>query len=399
MDRLNQSTYFPGLNGLRFIAAMLVIISHVEEMKQYFHYDNIRDHPAIYNMGSTAVTFFFVLSGFLITYLLLVEKQQKGYIALKDFYLKRVVRIWPLYYIVTLLGLFILPHVHSLDIPTELSAQGDNFTLKASLLLFILPNVVFANGISMPYMVQTWSIGVEEQFYIIWPLVILYSRKYVKGILATIFIYIGIVFLIHIGMRFTDSSFLQVLLRFVKLTRIDCMAIGGLGAYVLFEQKQRILRLIYHPVTEAFAWMGSLLVFAQLIRFPAFTQEIYSVLFLLIILNAASNSRTLSVHLLENKVFNYLGKISYGLYMYHFMIIGLSLAILRPLANAGHLGWSGNISLYGLTFLLTIGVSALSFATIEQKVMSLRVRISRMIPSRKQLTTFLSISIHDNKSF
>ena len=95
-----STIYFEGLNGLRFFAALAVIITHVELIKGVFKFKHYWNNPIIFNLGGLGVYFFFVLSGFLITYLLLSEKQKFNKIEIKQFYLRRIFRIWPLYYFI-----------------------------------------------------------------------------------------------------------------------------------------------------------------------------------------------------------------------------------------------------------------------------------------------------------
>lgn len=85
--------FFPNLNGLRFVAALLVVIDHVEGYREAVGVFNHWQVPAIPLLGQLGVTLFFVLSGFLITYLLLAEKQRFGRIKLRDFYVRRLLRI------------------------------------------------------------------------------------------------------------------------------------------------------------------------------------------------------------------------------------------------------------------------------------------------------------------
>ena len=88
--------YFKNLNGLRFIAAFLVIIHHIEQFKNLWNIPNFYYKSSIKSLGDVGVTVFFVLSGFLITYILLKEKQKTGTINIISFYIKRILRIWPL---------------------------------------------------------------------------------------------------------------------------------------------------------------------------------------------------------------------------------------------------------------------------------------------------------------
>lgn len=109
----SSKIYFKGLDGLRGIAAIAVVLGHIELIKQFFQLKNVYDRggPFFLYLGSLAVTFFFVLSGFLITFLLLKEKESKGTIAIRNFYLRRALRIWPVYYVLFVLGFLIVPRL------------------------------------------------------------------------------------------------------------------------------------------------------------------------------------------------------------------------------------------------------------------------------------------------
>ena len=89
-----KAVYLPGLNGLRAIAAISVVIAHT-----MMHMVTLKlTLPVSFPMAQYAVTLFFVISGFLITYLLLIEKEE-SFINVKNFYIRRILRIWPLYYL------------------------------------------------------------------------------------------------------------------------------------------------------------------------------------------------------------------------------------------------------------------------------------------------------------
>ena len=128
-------------------------------------------------LGSLPVTFFFVLSGFLITSLLLVEKAETGTIRIKRFLTKRARRIWPLYYLVLAAGYGISIFVLG-DTSANVLANG----LIVNALL--LPNVAFAFGLIPDMLIQIWSIGTEEQFYLVWPFLL---RRMQEKNLAMVF--------------------------------------------------------------------------------------------------------------------------------------------------------------------------------------------------------------------
>ena len=96
MENNTEKIYFPGLNGLRFVAASAVIVTHIELLKQQVGLPSLWDekkHPFFFNAGGLGVYFFFVLSGFLITYLLMSEKKKDGKISIWNFYMRRIFRI------------------------------------------------------------------------------------------------------------------------------------------------------------------------------------------------------------------------------------------------------------------------------------------------------------------
>jgi peptidoglycan/LPS O-acetylase OafA/YrhL len=183
--------YFKGLDGLRGIAAILVVLGHIELLKKTFNFNNVYDGggPFFLYLGSLAVTFFFVLSGFLITFLLLKEKEQKGSISIRNFYLRRLLRIWPVYYVLFILGFLIFPRLYIAGIimpkPIEWSSYWNSFFFN----LVLLPN--FAK-VSNPIAFQSWSIGVEEQFYIFWPILVLKIKSLKKLFIAMVSIVVGI---------------------------------------------------------------------------------------------------------------------------------------------------------------------------------------------------------------
>jgi len=359
-----EKIFFPGINGLRFFAALAVIITHIELLKGSFGYKSYWKNPVIFNLGGLGVYFFFVLSGFLITFLLLTEKQKFNTIKIKEFYIRRILRIWPLYYLVLILGFFILPHFKEIQIPY----LQDNFVAhyEADLILYILilPNVAFALFTAVPHIGQLWSIGVEEQFYLFWPWLILKTKNYIKTL---IYLIIGLfllkVFVLILGKFYGSTDWYIALKLLVAMSKFECMALGGIGACLLFYKKDTILTIIYNKYT-----LNLSLLFIPLLIFftPDSIQDgihiIYSGIFLIIILNVTKNTHVFLN--LENKYFNFLGKISYGLYMYHFLLIPVILYLYSPLRSNMDEVWL-NVIIYLTVISLTVIVSALSFYFFE----------------------------------
>ena len=160
-----KKVYFPNLDGLRFYAFLAVFFAH----SFWTEFDYMRLNPAFHFLkevaykGVLGVNFFFVLSGFLITYLLLEEKAVTGKVNIPAFYMRRILRIWPLYYFVVFVGFVVVPFVQSrLGQPTP--ERGNILYYLAFLGNFDVKPTSAVLGI-------LWSIAVEEQFYLVWPVV------------------------------------------------------------------------------------------------------------------------------------------------------------------------------------------------------------------------------------
>lgn len=152
---------------LRFLAASAIIIHHIELLKGDLGLSTLWSNRILIIIGPICVTFFFVLSGFLITYFLLKEKDETKSISLKNFYLKRAIRILPLYYVIVIVGLFILPHIPFFEQPIFSERLANNFMAKAILFLGSLPQIPFIiySSEPVPYLVPLWAVGVETIFY------------------------------------------------------------------------------------------------------------------------------------------------------------------------------------------------------------------------------------------
>ncbi len=367
-----QHIYFSGLNGLRFFAAIAVVITHIELIKYQSGFSDIwKNNKLIFELGSLGVIFFFVLSGFLITYLLMQEKKVTQTVAVKKFYLRRILRIWPLYYLIVLLGFLVLPNVHFLDNPYLNKFLDNNFTPNFVLYLLFLPNLAFSIFAAVPHIGQTWSIGVEEQFYILWPLIVKHSKNVLKALLIVIGVLITLkVIVLVLCKQMPDSAALKVIKPFLAMTKMESMAIGGIGAYYLFTGNEKIKWLLNNVLMIA-SFIGIIvLVFFT----PDIIQDaiylVYSVLFLVIILNVSSNPK--SIIKLENKTFKILGNISYGIYMYHLIVIAFVFAGLKYFGMEINDSLVSQVMVYGLTITGTIVLSLISYTYFEKWFLNLK---------------------------
>lgn len=354
------SPYFPGLHGLRFIAAMLVLVSHVELMKSYHGFASHHDHPVVYELGRIAVTFFFVLSGFLITYLLLVEREATGRIAIGKFYTRRVLRIWPLYFLVIGLAFFVLPRVSLFDIPQSSASFAANFGITFPLYLFFLPQLALSLVPPVPYAEPLWSIGVEEQFYLVWPLLLAQTRRFVAvalGIGAFCILAKQIPVLYAARLQgLAGLAFWNDFIDYFYFTRMECMVVGALAAVAVFRRRTRLLRFAYHPLVQAAAYAGSAYLILTTRNKPLLHYTIHSVLFAVIIVNIATNER--SLFRLENRGLVFLGNTSYAIYMLHEIVINAVLRVQVRLTATGYTDVLSNVILYAVSVSLTMAVAA-----------------------------------------
>ena len=189
---VKNKLYFKNLNAFRFIAATLVILSHIELFKRRVGLQNVWDTPFFFEAGSAGVDFFFVLSGFLITTLLLKEQKETSTINIGKFYLRRIFRIWPLYYLVLMLCYFVLPYISAFYITGYSEGIYENFWSKFTYSAFFMPNAALAFFRDIPYAGPLWSIGVEEQFYLFWPILVAFFPKKIRMVVVFILICIAI---------------------------------------------------------------------------------------------------------------------------------------------------------------------------------------------------------------
>ena len=370
MDK--QKIYFPNLNGLRFIAAFLVIIHHIEQLKWISKLDTfLGDIPFVGVIGKLGVVLFFVLSGFLITYLLLAEEKTFDDISIKKFYMRRILRIWPLYFLIIILAIFIIPYIKLFTLNGfDINVVHSNLATKLILYVLFLPNIVLSMIGVIPYASHTWSIGTEEQFYVVWPVFMKYLKK---NRIALMIIIIISYLLIRFFLANPISDFMpykKIIREFWSTFNIDCMAIGGIFGILLFRN-DRFLPLLKNNLIFYFSLAFVSILMIKGVYIPYIQAEFFSVFFGIIILNFAANEN-IKISL-ENKYFNYLGNISYGLYMYH--PIGIMMAINLAVT----IGYPSNWLIYPASLILTILIAGLSYKYFEAYFLKFKHKFSKVL--------------------
>lgn len=299
--------YYRNLDGLRAIAAVAVYVQH------FFDWNNsgsalvasIRPYSSL---GQHGVSLFFVLSGFVITRILIKEKEQPSYFS--HFYIKRALRILPLYYLFLIVyNFFILPVFYNshpswlAQLPYYIYYQ--NFTA-----------VFQFEAIGPPHY---WSLAVEEHFYLIWPLIIYFvPSSYLTWCFIAIF---GLTFGVRLHMLNLTLDISQF-----TFARMDQILFGAVIAYVEsrtkdLQSRASIAKLILVCSTVVFIAF-TLLVKKNSYWFDAFKYPFLGLLFFsLIFLLVCIKEGSFINNILINKPIQYLGQISYGIYIWHIFAI------------------------------------------------------------------------------
>jgi len=319
-----MKVYFKNLDGIRFIAAFLVLLHHAF----YFKHDYSPGIPFINDLfvdaGRIGVNLFFILSGFLISYLLFVEKDSTGDISYKNFYIRRILRIWPLYLGYGILVTFIGPLVgHWLGGKEMLGL--DTMLINLIFLVFFAINfqLAFMNSSDGVFQIS-WSVCIEEQFYLIWPLIVNKFRKSLVSVFIALFlIRTAIRILIVLLPHFTPLTYERLLeMNYVLIfDKLDLFGGGMLFALLYYKRDQyaSLMKKILRPAVQ-YLMLGLAVLYALgVIRLPKeihyyLDHVICIVLFGYTMIAAVAEQ---SVLRLETPLLRTLGKISYGIYLFH----------------------------------------------------------------------------------
>jgi len=380
IEKKSSSVYFPSLNGVRFVAALGVIMHHLEQHKYIFGLKNVYRTSFVGGVfGKLGIIMFFVLSGFLITYLLLKEKEKTGTISVKHFYIRRMLRIWPLYYLIVLTGLFILPHIPFLSVPGRSEFVHDHFGIKVFFMIFFMPNIIdtIYRHTPIPYTDQTWSVGVEEQFYFIWPWLVKYSKNLMRTLTYIICFYFIVKFTLEfLNYKYPENALFDNENYFWTFFCIDDIALGGIMACVLYYRKEKVLKFLFNKYVQWITYISLAIITVKGIAVPHVTYEVYAVFFAIMIINLAANPKT--VISFENKILSYLGKITYGLYLYHYIAIVIAIKLGMRYVDPNNLFLS-NVVYYVITFGLCILMAVVSYEFFEKRFLRAKVKYSTIV--------------------
>ncbi len=357
-----KSAYMPQLDSLRAIAVFLVLTEHWIVEGHWFK---------VLPYGVIGVTIFFVLSGFLITGILLKsrivdeEKNESRFYSIKQFYIRRFLRIFPIYY----LTVFILYIINARFIRERILWY---LSYTINIYYFETRNWIGTTG-------HFWTLCVEEQFYVIWPLIILFiPRKY---LLKTIFavVLLGPFFRAGMSAFFDPTEFGANFINKLAPSCMDALGLGALLAYLRINQNEMfslknlwpkiflianiviliILLFFYKPILKVFPSN-----FVQLILRQFFIVFTISVISFFIVSKVSIGFTGFLKIIFENRLLIYLGKISYGLYLYHNFIPDMYTYFMPPIQS-----FYLRFSVY--TSILII-IASISWFVIEKPINNLK---------------------------
>lgn len=315
--------YYPALDGLRGLAILLVVVYHNFGFIDIFFF------------GWLGVDLFFVLSGFLITDILLKTVGQKRY--LRNFYMRRVLRILPLYYLCLISFLFVVPLLNSqFDVGYYSDHQFWLWTFLQNW-LYIFNDPGQTNTLN-----HLWSLAVEEQFYLLWPLAILWIKRPLYLLL-----FIAVLLAAVIGLRLWIWTYHIADLAYFNLytfTRIDGICIGCMVALLqrvnpgLLKRGTTHIVLLFAGLNFAFFFLNRQYGFSfPYLALAGYTT--FAMLFGLLVNEAVTKESKLINLLFANPLLRFFGRISYGFYIFHWPVYLLLspwlLTWVSSFANAG----------------------------------------------------------------
>jgi peptidoglycan/LPS O-acetylase OafA/YrhL len=372
-----QSTrfYLPRLDVMRFFSFLAVFVFHIAFMDGWIDFAAKGILPtlrtALFNSGRFGVDLFFTLSAYLITELLLREKDQSdsNSIDIKSFYIRRILRIWPLYFtallatcavtaIATRLGIFhFLPRIQ--------------FGCALSAALFVLNFALALNPLDVGGLItHLWSISVEEQFYLVWPLIM--RRLSRRSLLPTGLLILALTNVLRITAIMHGAR--GPAIWFNTFYRLDPIAIGILVSACLNGRTDwPILSRLSSPLLVAgvLFWIAAGLcplhnteagALATALAFPA--AALGSGAFLLATIGAADSTSKVW----KSDRFTRLGQISYGLYVFHYPIIGVLGIELKHIFS----GWTLHLAVPLVGLGLTVICARVSFDKLERPFLRLK---------------------------
>jgi peptidoglycan/LPS O-acetylase OafA/YrhL len=364
-----QRGYLPALDGLRAVAILGVLAFHL-------------DVPGA-ALGWAGVELFFVLSGFLITRILLASRESPSYF--RDFYIRRALRIFPIYYLFVMFAARAAPAWHIAPGPAlpYYLTYTQNFVQVATR---------FRAG--LPLTEHTWTLAIEEQFYLAWPLVIFFAAgKRLWAVLGALFAG-GLAFRLWAALS-SSNPYLTIGLVFGQ---VDALAAGAMIAVFLSSSPSEasVLRLSKAALAVGalgvlgLVWRSGYGAFSRTVVWAPLPLNAALVTFLSLFFGGlvllAATGHPLAVALLDRAPLKAIGRVSYGVYLYHPVVLR---AVWFALSGVRWYGipitrYPIGLLLYGvLGICASLGAAWLSWSLLEKRCLALKDRFTK---SRRDFT-------------
>lgn len=368
---MKKTKYFENLDGIRFICFLSVFFYHgfqtdSDLVRNSVAYDFIKND--VFGNGNLGVNFFFVLSGFLITYILIQEKKNVEQINIKNFFIRRCLRIWPLFYFCVLFGFLIFPFIKTFF------GQLPNETANPLLYILFLNNFdTIINGTPDASILGVlWSVAIEEQFYLVWPFIMYYFPVKKYWIPFFIILAMSVIF------RWFYNN--EIYNEIHTLSCIGDMTVGAFGAWLISEYggvKTTFQNLSKTKIFLLYLFAGVIFffrteLFHEIFAIKIFERIIIGIVFLSIIFE--QNYSEKSFFKFSNfQIISRLGKISYGLYCLHFVGILVAITLTRKITFIPEF-WKVILLDTSLALLITIVLSSISYKFIESPLLRIKTK-------------------------
>jgi peptidoglycan/LPS O-acetylase OafA/YrhL len=338
------------LDGLRGYAILMVIYHHLPHIQGWTVFNRL---PSLLRFGYLGVDIFFVLSGFLITRILINEKKKNNF-SFKVFYFKRALRIFPIYYLLLII----------IGITYSWNDMLPN--------VFYVSNYFYSFSIAPHPLRHTWSLSVEEHFYLIWPLIMYYFTLSRAETIIKYWLPAFAILSAGITAIIIEDKVAQSLIYRGTQYRILSLSLGGLFAFKeesISQLKPLYLFLAAVVLMILYYFIEHPGVFNTLLNFSLLT--IVSALIFLFALNAG-RKETLIKKIFVHPVITFTGKISYGLYLYHFPVL-FFFGLTYNQIQGKHLNWQVIVMPLIITFIIAI----ISYFLIEKYFLRFKKNLSR----------------------
>src|SRR5262249_12147698 len=313
VERVRVTGHLPGLDGVRGLAILLVMAVHfIGDAAPRSFGERLVVKSASY--GVLGVDLFFVLSGFLITGLLLDAKSTPHYF--RNFYARRTLRIFPLYYLVLTLVFVVLPPL------TEFTPALEEAQNRQAWLWTYTANFYIAaqSSWALTYVSHFWSLAIEEHFYLLWPLVVFLLRRETLARTCIAVIAAGLALRIALSLAGVSELSISVL----TPCRVDTLCVGALLA-ALVRREGAGQSLVWGSGPAALALGGAIVAVSAWcaiakIGLPVLHQvrgSLYALFFGALALISLQPGANLLAKAFQGRLLRFFGKYSYGLYVYH----------------------------------------------------------------------------------